>query len=243
VKTQSHILDLEDRIDLYVKGALSQPQIDDLWVDVIQNNYLDYMKTAATIRKLSVGRKVTPIPLFQGDRTRRFTAAAAAAVVIGIGTSLYFLSGTETAPGFLPLSKIEYSLLRSTETTNEAFESQLEAITVMALQGERQMAETELNLLLNGEITPIQRSSAMLSLAALRYNEGEYESALIDFDTILGMESTGTMHREKAAWYSANALIHLNRTAEAEPYLQQVIQLDGVYKRAALTASDQLRRR
>lgn len=243
MKTQSNILDLEDRIDLYVKGALSQPQIDDLWVDVIQNNYVDYMKTAATIRKLSVGRKVTPIPLFLGERTRRFIAAVAAAVVIGIGTSLYFLRGTETAPGFIPLSKIEYSLLRSTETTNEAFKSQLEGITVMALQGDRQMAEKELNLLLNGELTPVQRSSVMLSLAALRYNEAEYESALIDFNMILSMESTGTKHREKAAWYSANALIHLGRTAEAEPYLQQVIQFDGVYKRAAVTASDQLRRR
>lgn len=243
MKTQTHILDLEDRIDLYVKGALSQPQIDDLWVDVIQNDYLDYMKTAATVRKLSVGKNVTPIPLFQRDRTRRFTAAAAAAVVIGIGTSLYFLSGSETAPGFSPLSKIEYSLLRSSESLSNDFDSKLQAITVMALQGDSQRAANELVALLQQELTTAQRSSTLLSLAALRYNEGELEASLADFQRLLDDTTIETALREKAAWYAANALIRLDRVTEADPYLQQVIQLDGVYKRAAMSASDHLRRR
>ena len=243
MKPQTHILDLEDRIDLYVKGALSQPQIDDLWVDVIQHDYLDYMKTAATVRKLSVGKNVTPIPLFQRDRTRRFTAAAAAAVVIGIGTSLYYLSGSETAPGFSPLAKIEYSLLRSAETPIGDFETQLQAITVLALQGDPQRAANQLDALLLTDLSPAQRSSAMLSLAALRYNEGELDASLRDFQTLLTDSSIDPALREKAAWYAANALIRLNRASEADPYLQEVIQLDGVYKRAAVTASDQLRRR
>lgn len=243
MKPQTHILDLEDRIDLYVKGVLTQPQIDDLWVDVIQNDYLDYMKTAATVRKLSVGKNVTPISLFQSDRTRRLTAAAAAAVVIGIGTSLYYLAGSDAAPGFSPLAKIEYSLLRSAETSNEDFERTLQAITVMALQGQSQKAGIQLQTLLDGELTPAQRSSTLLSLAALHYNDGELEASLQGFGSLLSDASTDVAIREKAAWYSANALIRLNRSTEAEPYLQQVISLDGVYKRAAITASDHLRRR
>lgn len=243
MKPQTHILDLEDRIDLYVKGALSQPQIDDLWVDVIQNDYLDYMKTAATVRKLSAGINVTPIPLFRSDRTRRFTAAAAAALVIGIGTSMYYLTGSETAPGFTPLSKIEYSLLRSAETQSDEFENRLQAITVLALQGESTRAATELQSLLQGGLTAGQRSSALLSLAALRYNEGQLDLSLSDFQGLLADPTIDTALREKAAWYAANALIRLNRSSEADPYLQEVIQLDGVYKRAAINASDHLRRR
>jgi hypothetical protein len=243
VKPQTHILDLEDRIDLYVKGVLTQPQIDDLWVDVIQHDYLDYMKTAATVRKLSIGKNVTPISLFQSDRTRRFTAAAAAAVVIGIGTSLYYLSGSETAPGFSPLSKIEYSLLRSAETSTEDFERTLQAITVLALQGESQQASLQLEAMLDGDLTAGQRASTLLSLAALRYNNGELEASLQGFESLLSESSTDAVLQEKAAWYAANALIRLDRASEAEPYLQMVILLDGVYKRAAITANDHLRRR
>jgi hypothetical protein len=243
VNTQSHILDLEDRIDLYVKGVLSQNQIDDLWVDVIQNDYLDYMKTAATVRKLSVGKNVTPIPLFQRERTRRFTAAAAAAVVIGIGTSLYYLSGSETAPGFSPLAKIEYSLLRSSKTANEAFDAKLQDITVMALQGDATRAEAELTLLAQSDLTEAQRSSVTLSLAALNYNRGDDATALAGFQSILDQPSQEDAIREKAAWYAANTLIRMNRFDDADRYLQLVIQLDGAYKRAAITASDHLRRR
>lgn len=243
MNTQSHILDLEDRIDLYVKGALNQHQIDDLWVDVIQNDYLDYMKTAATVRKLSVGKNVTPIPLFQRERTRRLTAAAAAAVVIGIGTSLYYLSGSETAPGFSPLSKIEYSLLRSAQTSSEAFEARLQEITVIALEGDATRAESLLRELSQTELTAVQRTSVTLSLAALQYNQGDNEAALAGFRSILDQDIDDPAIREKAAWYAANALLRMDRIEEADPYLQLVIQLDGSYKRAAITASDHLRRR
>lgn len=243
MNTQSHILDLEDRIDLYVKGALNQNQIDDLWVDVIQNDYLDYMKTAATVRKLSVGMNVTPIPLFQRERTRRFTAAAAAALVIGIGTSMYYLTGSESAPAFSPLPSIEYSLLRSAQTSNEAFEARLQEITVMALNGDTDRAEAALKELAGTDLAPAQRSAVTLSLAALHYNAGDDEAALAGFAAILDSSVEDPSIREKAAWYAANALIRMNRSQEAEPYLQTVIDLDGAYKRAAVTASDHLRRR
>lgn len=243
MNTQSHILDLEDRIDLYVKGTLNQNQIDELWVDVIQHDYLDYMKTAATVRKLSVGKNVTPIPLFQRERTRRFTAAAAAALVIGIGTSMYYLTGSESAPGFSPLSNIEYSLLRSAQTRNEAFEARLQEITVMALEGDASRAESELRDFAQTDLTPAQRASVTLSLAALHYNKGDDEAAFAGFKSILDQGIDDPAIREKSAWYAANALIRMDRTAEAVPYLELVIQLDGAYKRAAITASDHLRRR
>lgn len=241
MNTQSHILDLEDRIDLYVKGALNQNQIDELWVDVIQNDYLDYMKTAATVRKLSVGLNVTPIPLFKRERTRQFTAAAA--LVIGIGTSMYYLTGSDSAPAFSPLPSIEYSLLRSAQTGNEVFEARLQEITVMALNGDNGHAEAALKELAVSDLAPAQRSAVTLSLAALHYNAGNDEAALVGFAAILDSSVADPSIREKAAWYAVNALIRMNRSKEAEPYLRMVIDLDGAYKRAAVTASDHLRRR
>ena len=43
--------DLENKIDLYVNGKLTADEINDLWVELIQDEYyLDYTKSLANIR-------------------------------------------------------------------------------------------------------------------------------------------------------------------------------------------------
>ncbi len=242
MKTRSKLLDLEDRIDLYVKGVLTQKQIDHLWVDVIQHDYLDYMKTAATLRKLSVGRNVTPIPLMNRERIRMAATAAAAAVIIGVGTSMYFLTGSDSAAEFRPLATVEYSLMRSAEVSSDEFEASLRDVTVLALDGNTASAESRLNSLLESELTLDQRSRTQLSLAALNYNSKNYADAIALFAVIIDTPGTDPSIREKSTWYAANALIHQNRLKEADLYLDQVIQMDGEFKRAAINAKDQLRR-
>lgn len=242
MKPHPRILELEDRIDLYVKGALTQAQIDDLWVDVIQSGSLDYMKTVATVRKLAVGRNATPIPLVMRPRTRMVAAAAAAAVVISIGTSLYYLSGPTSDAAFAPLSKIEYSLLRSSQSPAETFERSLEAITVIALDGDVARAESQLLALLQEPMSAAQNSVATLHLAALRFNQERFDEAIVGFDAILASDSAESVIREKAAWYAANARLRQGRETDAEPYLRIVIQSDGAYRRAAMSAQDHLRR-
>ncbi|HKK45832.1 MAG TPA: hypothetical protein VJ964_09935 [Balneolaceae bacterium] len=43
--------DLEEKIDLYINGQLSQEEVDELWVELIQDDYLiDYLKTVANTK-------------------------------------------------------------------------------------------------------------------------------------------------------------------------------------------------
>lgn len=242
MKPQSHSLELEDRIDLYVKGALTQSQIDDLWVDIIQNDSLDYLKTVATVRTLSAGKNVAPIPLSRPERSRMIAAAAAAAVVIGIGTSLYLMTDTNSGPVFSPLTKIEYSLLRSSTGTTEAFGSRLEALTIIALEGDPAQANVGLTQMLAEPLSIDQRVAVIMNLSALQFNEGELDAALFGFQSILDSGVADETLLEKTAWYAANASIRLNRNDEAARYLDLVISANGVYKRAAVNARDQLPR-
>lgn len=242
MNTQTNHLDLEDRIDLYVRGTLNQKQIDDLWVDVIQFNYLDYMKTAATIRKLSVGRHVIPIPMHSPSRLRLVATAAAAAVIIGVGTSLYFISSPVGTSQFVPLEQIEFNLLRSGTVPTETFETQLRDITILAVEGQTGMAEQALNALLATDLNVSQEAEVRLNLAALSYNRGEFAPALVRFDEIRGMTGVDPIIMERTEWYTANALIHSGRQVEAQVHLRTVIDMNGAFRRAAQSALDQLRR-
>lgn len=242
MNTRTNQLDLEDRIDLYVRGTLNQKQIDDLWVDVIQFNYLDYMKTAATVRKLSVGKHVVPIPIRPSNRMRLVTTAAAAAVIIGIGTSLYFLTSSTGSSEFLPLDHIEFNLLRSGTVPAESFESRLRDITVMAVDGLESSAEEALIDLLTTDLNVSQDAEVRLNLAALAYNRGDYAPALARFDEIRNLVGVDPLLIERTEWYTANALIHSGRQVEAQIHLTNVIEMNGAFRRAAQSALDQLRR-
>ncbi len=242
MNTQTNHLDLEDRIDLYVRGTLNQKQIDDLWVDVIQFGYLDYMKTAATVRKLSVGKRVIPIPIRTPSRMRLVASAAAAAVIIGVGTSIYFLASSTSTSEFMPLEQIEFNLLRSGSIPTEIFDLQLLDITIMAVEGQEGKAEQALIALLSTELNVSQDVEVRLNLAALAYNRGDFAPALVRFDEIRAMNGVDPIQMERTEWYTANALIQSGQQDEAQVHLKRVIDMNGAFGRAAQSALDQLRR-
>lgn len=242
MNTQTNHLDLEDRIDLYVRGTLNQKQIDDLWVDVIQFDYLDYMKTAAAVRKLSAGSQVIPIPMRSPSKMRLVASAAAAAMIIGVGTSLYFLSSTSATSEFIPLEQIEFNLLRSGTIPAESFDMRIRDITIMAVEGQVQMAEQALIALLASDLDVTQNVEVRLNLAALAYNRGDFEPALVRFDEIRALNGVNPIQMERTEWYTANALIQSGRTDDAHIHLKRVIEMNGAFGRAAQSALDQLRR-
>ncbi len=242
MNTQTNHLDLEDRIDLYVRGTLNQKQIDDLWVEVIQFGYLDYMKTAATVRKLSVGKDVIPIPMRSPSRMRLVASAAAAAVIIGVGTSLYFLASPTGTSKFMPLEQIEFNLMRSGTIPTETFDMQLRDITIMAVEGQEGLAEQALIALLATDLDVSQQVEVRLNLAALAYNRGDFAPALVRFDEIRSLNGVDPIQMERTEWYTANALIQSGRLDEANIHLARVIDMNGAFGRAAQSALDQLRR-
>ena len=49
---------LEEKIDRYVNGQLSQEEVDELWAELIQDGYhLDYLKTVANLKEVVKKKK------------------------------------------------------------------------------------------------------------------------------------------------------------------------------------------
>lgn len=45
--------ELEEKIDLYINGQLSRKEVDELWIELIQEEYLiDYLKTVANVKAI-----------------------------------------------------------------------------------------------------------------------------------------------------------------------------------------------
>lgn len=50
--------ELEEKIDLYINGQLTQEKVDELWAELIQDEYyIDYLKTVANIKTVIANNK------------------------------------------------------------------------------------------------------------------------------------------------------------------------------------------
>lgn len=58
--------ELEERIVQYVNGRLSEPEIDELWSELITDgHYIEYLKTIASLQRTSKRSKKRVTPSFQ----------------------------------------------------------------------------------------------------------------------------------------------------------------------------------
>ncbi len=243
MKTKSRLPELEDRIDLYVKGALTQAQADELWIDAIQYDYVDFLKSAATIRKVAVAttHEVRSIPRI-GIRTRpKLTTltAAAAAVAVTAGSLWLYQSTSESTP-FTPLSRLETGLVRSGTQAATSFEARVRSAVLLAVQGSYGDAMVEFDRLVSEANTTDERALLWIHQGTAQYNQGEWNAAESTFGKVVQMNEVAPALQEEARWYLANTLLQTGETDRAVRMLESVIPYDGAYSRAARTALDGL---
>ena len=228
--------DLERKIDLYVNGKLSEEQVDELWAELIQNEYyLDYTKSVVNLKAvISQGRKSKELtPTYQLRKIASYGVAAAIAIIIGvIGVLNYTATNNPTDLEALPW--IEYDTYRSSNdspaiTNNEVIKNAIR----LANDGNTEEAIE----LLEAEITVVTDSEELallsLSLGSIQYNYGNYTDALNSFQSATDNDEINSLILEKGYWYLANTYVQLDRLNEAESALQKTLDLDGQYSRVA----------
>ena len=112
--------DLEKKIDLYVNGKLTKDEVDDLWAELIQDEYyLEYTKSFANIKALiQEKRKSKQYPLYQFRKIASYGVAAAIAIIIGVvGVFNFNVNNRETST-FAAIDWIEYDTYRSANSDN-----------------------------------------------------------------------------------------------------------------------------
>lgn len=225
--------ELERKIDLYVEGKLSAVEIDELWAELIQNDYyLDYLKTAASLKKLSEKRS-KQTKFYSIIRSGKWMAAAAAILIIGSFSVLNLFQNGGYAVE--PISSIELDYYRSTEgVINETENSDLiiRAIS-LANSGEIENAvsliDSEIATLEDGE----RKMELLVTAGSIYYNANRFDEAIERFEGALDIETQNVILKEQNFWYLGNTYFQLNKITEARQALEKAYDLNGAYSRIA----------
>lgn len=226
---------IEDKIDRYVNGKLSQEEIDELWAELIQDGYhLEYLKTVANLKEAVQKRKEK-----QKSRQMRkywsYAAAAVLALTIGV-LSVFNLSQPASELAVSPIESIELDYVRSSAEgpmDNETDRIIRDAIT-LANSGKFDQATALLNNELQKAENPQWVSELNLNLGSLHYNEGNYKQSVNFFTEVVERESSiDVLTVEKAYWYLGNAYFQLDELDQAKQNIQKAHALNGAYSRVA----------
>lgn len=237
--------ELEGKIDLYVNGQLNNEQIDELWAELIQDEYyLDYLKSVANIKSIIV-RKRTSTRKHKPVVMRRYAGyglAAAIALLIGVVGVMNFY-GNQNHLALSPISEIGLDNVRSANkstvsTTNDVIK---EAIR-LASNGQSEEAISLLQEALEKAKSPEMIADISLSLGSIQYNYGDYKSAIESFKNVIEHSAEiDVLVLEKGYWYLGNAYFQIDELEKAQESFEKALELDGAYSRIAKSYVDALK--
>lgn len=240
-----------ESIDLYIKGQLSQDEIDELWKTFLEHpEYYEWFETEVHLRSLiREGKRpqfnIAKEPVQKDDTAtiytfKRWLYAAAAAVIIALGLQFFALQQPDDIQS-LAMTEIEQSnligadVLRTDEPTNEDINIAINSALAAAYEGETEEAIEQFEQILEETTHTQQHARVEMNLGILLYNSGQYESAENHFSAITEMENLPDYQLEKAWWFLGNTYLNINQPHEAREAVFQAYSLNGRFQSAALS--------
>lgn len=229
--------ELEQKIDRFIRDRMNPEEIDDLWVELLQDDeYIDYLQTSANLREI-VRRKTKSKPSGRVhilNPWKRSVAAAAAILIMIAGSVTLYLSFDEPQ-SVEPIASIELDYYRSGDS--EAVQDETEAVIREAIirvnEGFYEDAIRILDEQLEITEDPDLCASLQINAGSIMYNTGHYRDALERFQHVVENEEGDAMIRERALWFLGNTHFQLNEMDEARRAFQMAYELNGAYSRIA----------
>lgn len=245
MNNNSRDINLEKQIDAYIKGHLSEEEVDKLWVELLKNpEYIDLLETEIAVKKVfdernrkEVSKPATPV--FALKKSWKWLAAAASVAILVIAINLLKVDSEQSLQQ-LALSDINIAeslaspeVLRNQEGRLADADSLLNIGFRAAVSGELSKA-----LKLYQEVIETYKNEpavaqAYLNIGIIKYNSGDYEPASEAFSNALKEVKEEPLLKEKAYWYLGNAYINLDRLEEAREAIHKTYALDGIYRKPA----------
>lgn len=232
--------ELEEKIDRYINGQLSAQEVDELWSELIQDDYhLDYLKSVANIKAVIEQKREKR----KAQKTKKYWYYAAAAVIaLVIGVLGVINLSTKDGLSVQPVSSVELDYYRSGDgslgSTNEGIIG--DAIR-LANTGRVSEAISLLDKELKKASNPAWIAELSLNLGSLHYNQANYAEAISYYNAVITYKDyVDVLMLEKAYWYTGNAYFHLDELAEAQAHIEEAYKLNGAYRRVAKSYLDAL---
>lgn len=252
----SRDLEIEKQIDAYIKGRLTEDEVQALWIELFKHpKYIDHLETELSI-KLIIEKQLeeqdaaflqdfdthadqseAAQPLFM--RSWKWLAAAASVAILVIAINFLQLDSNQSVQQ-LTLGEINLvenlaapEVVRSQNVESTALDSLLNLGFKAAISGDRERAFEIYNEAIQKFKDEPKTAMAFLNMGILNYNSGDYEVAASDFVKAINQVSEDPMLKEKAYWYLGNAYTNLGQLEEAKTAIQKAHDLQGIYQNPA----------
>lgn len=235
-------LDLERRIDLYVNGKLNSDQTDELWAELIQDEYyLDYMKSVANLKEV-IDNKQKADPkskIYSIQKIAKYASAAAVILVAAVVGVLNLNPSNEYS--VTPVEQLGLDVVRdatgiSETVTNEVIRKAIRLATDGEVSEAIALLKTELAKTTDAQV----KAEIALSLGSIQYNAGDYSSSIENFELVTAQKNINVLTLEKGYWFLGNTYFQMDDLAKAEVAFQNAYDLNGAYSRVAKTYVDAL---
>ena len=230
--------DLERQIDLYVNGKLTDEQVDELWAELIQDEYyLDYTKSVANLKVvIEQNRKNNAsAPVHSLRKYISYGAAAAVALIIGVMGILNYSSNNLNTTDLEALTWMDYGTVRNPEASADILTDNEIIRRAISLTNDGNTDEAI--DLLKDELSKVSSATDIaeisLTLGSIQYNYGNYSEALISFRQVVNQENIDTKILEKGWYYLGNTFIQLDKLDDAKLAFEKTIDIDQQYSRVA----------
>lgn len=233
--------ELEYKIDLYVNGSLSAEEVDELWVELVQDEYyLDYLKSVANLKKVVESRKSkrSTSKIYILRQYARYAAAAAVVIVAGVWG---IMNSSQTGASIDPVSAIALNNVRGVDDNNPDTNESVKQALKMATNGNYQGAITLLEGALQSASGNNEKAEVALSLGSIQYNNSMYNESIGSFTLITEeTEDVNKLILEEAYYYLGNAYLQMDEFTLAKVAFESALSLDGAFSRVARTYLDAL---
>lgn len=232
--------ELQGLVNGYIKGSLSNDEIESLWVEFAKNPEL--LETL----ELEVGVKHLLETTFSNQSQSKranilkmpnmiWHAAAAAVLVLVVFIQIFKIPSKsdleQFTVGSINADQLETSNgIRAKDMTITSADSILNLGFNEFVLGNTNRALILFNEVISEFDYEPYGSKAYLNKGIVYYNQASYDSAIVAFQGSLSRVSDSKMIEEKAYWYLGNALANIDQFEEARLAIYEAYALDGVFR-------------
>ena len=242
----SRDIELEQKIDAYIKGKLTEEEAQELWEKLLQRpDYIELLKTELGVKsileKRSSNKNSTSAEessiIYSIQHSWKWMAAAAAVALLVVSINFFQLDTNKSLQGEVPgefnlaenLSSAEVFRSQKTETLpadsllNQGFEA--------ALSGNISKAIAAYDKIISKYGDESAATKAYLNKGIIQYNSGGFGESIESFKAVINRDTNREVLEEKAYWYMGNAYINIEQLQKAREAIYKVYSMDGIYRK------------
>lgn len=240
----SREIELRKQIDSYIKGTLSEEEIQALWNEFAKNpELLDILEVEVNVKEIIEQRSKNKKQSSSSSSIHKLPKwtwhAAAAAVIAIIALVQIFRVQTPTNFDQFVVQRIGPDQIETADGVRAKDMQITEADSLLNLgfeaiiSGNEKRAIELFDTVINNHGEEPYASKAYLNKGIVLYNEGDYNNAIIAFEETLDRVEGSGMITEKAYWYLGNALINIGELEDAQDAVFSAYQMDGMFRNPA----------